>query len=126
MILDVYYIKSCNIFFLQLVEARYRFEVRVLSFANPSNTDRNGLRCDPANLNHPSCDYTFRFCLDVRGAVSSCIYGSINTNGYIITAEAHNFTVGQELIPGSGIPNPLVFTDVVQSTGNPWPVSALI
>ena len=106
--------------YLQLsVDARYNLEVKVLSFSNPSNTDRAGQQCDSFDQ---ICEYIFRFCLSLRGS-SDCIYGVESTTTYFITASSYTFPVNQELISGSGVPNPVVFPDAVQSTGNPWPVS---
>ncbi len=107
-------------FFVQvLVEARYRFEVGILSFQNPSNTDSNGQNCDIGF--DTVCEYTFRFCLSLPGN-SNCVLGSTVTGSSYITGSPYTFTLGQPLIPGTTIPNPIVYTDAI-STGNQWPVS---
>ncbi len=107
-------------FFVQvLVEARYRFKVGVLSFQNPSNTDSNGQNCDIGF--DTVCEYTFRFCLSLPGNIN-CVLGSTVTGSSYITGSPYTFTLGQPLIPGTTIPNPIVYTDAI-SSGNQWPVS---
>jgi len=104
-----------------VVEGRYEFEVRVLSFTNPTNTDSAGLSCD---ILDNQCEYIFRFCLSAVGS-TNCLFGVIATEPNFFTSSSRTFTPGQELISGSGIFNPLVFRDTF-ANGNPWPVRSYI
>ena len=107
--------------YLQVADALYRFQVGVLSFSNPSGTDRNGQQCDPFDS---TCDYVFDFCLQ-ESHRSDCNLGVISTQHHNIQQNTYTFTLNDELIPGSGISNPLVYTDRAPlPTGNPWPVCA--
>lgn len=106
---------------LQLrTEAKYTLQVRVLSYENPSNKDAAGKQCDPFDT---TCDSIFTFCISEPG-MDNCNLGSVNTQPYYIEALSYIFTLGQELVPGSGIPNPVEYSDVIQAPlGNRWPVS---
>ena len=104
---------------MQKVGAMYTFEVRVLSYQNPtSQRVPNGQCCDNRRSNNcrNPCDNTFLFCLRNVGQSKDDRTENCPLDMYKFASADNRDNITPFMTPFN-IPNPLVFN------GSVWPVS---
>ena len=104
---------------VQRVDAMYTFEVKVLSYQNPTSQQANGQCCDNRRRNNCNpCDNRLLFCLRNAGqskddTTENCPLGMYE----FVTANNRDNIMFTTSSIDQDTPNPLVFN------GSVWPVS---
>lgn len=97
--------------------------VKVDSYINPEHKLQNGKHC--GGKRDRGCNNTFSFCLTTANNLESLVdqtARSICPSGSLTFMDEEDdimFPVGSEIVPGSNIPNPMIFN----MAAGPWPVS---